>query len=122
MQVSKLRVLQGTSRDHPSTFVEDPSESAGVVASAPEPIPRWSVVGVAWEDAHGADDGWQDPDEMPSAPLLVTSVGMLGGQSPEGLTLALTRTRTLFSAYIFIPYVCIRNVDVLAPPREVGEW
>lgn len=88
---------------------------------------RWiyPLVAVQWEDAHGAGNTQYELSEIPHAPVVPTTYGLLLREDEAGITLAnehyddMSQTTT-FRGITFIPRKMILNVEVIKGVRKVG--
>jgi hypothetical protein len=78
-------------------------------------IKRWTPVLVEWDDAHGGDTGWGEPDPKAHKPERVRTVGMLYKHDERGITVYSSRTAGgHVGGYSFVPTAMVVSVKPLA--------
>ena len=75
---------------------------------------RWTPVIVLWDDACGADRGWEDPAGLPHKPVKVQTIGFLYKQNTKGITVVHNRDGDSIGGFTFIPACNVTSV------RELG--
>jgi hypothetical protein len=76
-------------------------------------IKKWMPVLIEWEDAHGGDNGWEDPDEIQHGPFRVITVGLLLQKDRRGITVVHSRVEEHIGGYTFVPAPNIISVKAL---------
>jgi hypothetical protein len=64
---------------------------------------QWAPVKVLWRDAHGGDNGWEEPERIHHGPFTVTTVGMLYKQDDSGVTIVHNQVDESVGGYTFVP-------------------
>jgi hypothetical protein len=77
-------------------------------------LKRWTPVEILWDDAHGHDDGWGDPDPKLHKPERVRTIGLLYKQDDLGVSVYSSRQANgLVGAHTFVPAVNVVSVREL---------
>ena len=76
-------------------------------------LKKWTPVLIEWEDAHGGDNGWEDPDGIPHGPFRVVTVGFVRQHDNLGITVVHSRVEEHTGGYTFIPAANIISVKAL---------
>ena len=80
---------------------------------------RWSPVLIVWIDSCGADNGWEDPNDLSCKPITVTTIGLFWKRNKHGITVVHNRTRYDVAGHTFVPEVNIVSVTELVPADKV---
>jgi hypothetical protein len=54
-------------------------------------LSKWQPVKIEWTDSCGSNDGWHEPNIRALAPSKCITIGMLIKQSPDSLSVVLSR-------------------------------
>lgn len=76
---------------------------------------QWDPVIVLWADAHGGDNGWEDPETIEHGPTEVTTVGLLYKHDAAGITVVANKNDEDIGGYTFVPSVNIVSIRKLLP-------
>ena len=78
---------------------------------------RRRIVTVVWDDAHGANVGWDEWDPKEHRARKILSVGIVLKDDAHGISLAqnMDRHARKFDHVIFIPQACIVEVTDVTP-------
>lgn len=78
------------------------------------------LVAVTWEDAHGSGAGAYELHEIPHAPILVTTYGLLLREDEAGVTLSNEHyADSTYRGVTFIPSKMITLISVIKGTRSL---